>query len=523
MTDSTVLDDRVARADDSGPSGNATSRGGRQWSEAVLIARDLAIVVVATLVPLVVVFRLWDGGLGNPFTYFGDSHFYGGVAQNIIQTGWYQHTDRLGAPTGQQMYDFPLGGDNFWWLVMRVMALFTSDWALLVNLFYLLGFVLSAVSAFFVLRWLGGHRVTSTAAAVLYAFAPYHFIRGTNHLVYASYAVVPIGVVLAVRVARGRHPFSGVRAAASRRWLPIVGWVVAAALVGSCNSYYAVFSAILIATAALASAVAARSWRPVLAGAVTILLIGAVLGVNLLPSILYSREHGKNEVAQRQAQEVDIYGLRFVQMLTPIPEHRVAPLRTLSDDLLKGPYNSEASMFLGIVAGVGLLGMIGSLLVRAVRPRRVAPHDDDDEADGADEDVRPMLGVMTIVAILIATIGGLAWFFALAGATEVRGWNRISIVIAFLALAWLVLTVDRLLAGHLRDRVGGQSWPSVRSSSSWRGSRTRRRRRSSRIGARTPPSSTPTVSTSVRSNPGCRAARPSSSCRTCRIPRAAPT
>ena len=86
-----------------------------------------------------------------------------------------------------------------------------------------------------------------------------------------------------------------------------------------------------------------------------------------------------------------------------------------------------------------------------VRPRRVAP-DDDDEGEGADDDVRPLLGVMTIVAILIATIGGLAWFFALAGATELRGWNRISIVIAFLALAWLVLTVDRLLAGHLRDR-----------------------------------------------------------------------
>ncbi len=202
MRDSTVLDDRADQANDDGTTGNATARGRHPWPEALVIARDLAIVVVATLVPLVVVFRLWDGGLGNPFTYFGDSHFYGGVAQNIIQTGWYQHTDRLGAPTGQQMYDFPLGGDNFWWLVMRVMALFTSDWALLVNLFYLLGFVLSAVSAFFALRWMGGHRVTSTAAAVLYAFAPYHFIRGTSHLVYASYAVVPIGVVLAVRVAR---------------------------------------------------------------------------------------------------------------------------------------------------------------------------------------------------------------------------------------------------------------------------------------------------------------------------------
>ena len=35
---------------------------------------------------------------------------------------------------------------------------------------------------------------------------------------------------------------------------------------------------------------------------------------------------------------------------------------------MKGPYNSEASMFLGVVAGIGLLGMIGSVLVRGGAP-----------------------------------------------------------------------------------------------------------------------------------------------------------
>ena len=163
--------------------------------------RDLAIVCVATLIPLIVVLRLWDGSLRDPFTYFGDANFYGGVAQNIIEKGWYQHTNRLGAPLGQQLYDFPLEGDNFWYLIMRFLALFTTDWVLLINVFFILGFFASAVSAFFSLRWLGTRRVTATVAAVLFAFAPYHFIRGVSHLLYASYAVVPIGVVFAVRVA----------------------------------------------------------------------------------------------------------------------------------------------------------------------------------------------------------------------------------------------------------------------------------------------------------------------------------
>jgi phosphoglycerol transferase len=208
----------------------------------------------------------------------------------------------------------------------------------------------------------------------------------------------------------------------------------------------------------------------VIAGVVSVVLIGGVLGANLLPSLLYTREHGKNtEVAHRQAAEVDVYGLRVIQLLTPIPDHRLEPLARLSNDLQQTPYNSEQSMFLGLVGSIGLLGMIGALLVRVARPG-AAPaddgdgdDDDDDDDDGGrgrlprrGDDVRPLFGVLTIVIILVATMGGLAWFLAVAGFTELRGWNRISIVVAFLALAWLALSIDRLLA-HRSYGVRGRA------------------------------------------------------------------
>ena len=84
-------------------------------------------------------------------------------------------------------------------------------------------------------------------------------------------------------------------------------------------------------------------------------------------------------------------------------------------------------MFLGMVASVGLLGMIGSLLVRSpcasVAPREMTKST---TPTVGTTDVRPLLTVLTLVAILVATMGGLAWFFAIAGFTEMRGWNRIS-------------------------------------------------------------------------------------------------
>ena len=216
----------------------------------------------------------------------------------------------------------------------------------------------------------------------------------------------------------------------------------------------------MIVTAALVMAAARWTWRPLLAGAVTVVLIAGVVGFNLLPSLLYSHRHGDNTaVAHRQPAEVDAYGLRVIQLLTPVTGHRVGPLATLSSKLQQGPFNSEQAMFLGIVGSIGLLGMLGVLLVRSIRSRG-SPRSDNDDVD---HDVRPLFGVLTIVIFLVATTGGLAWFLAIAGFTELRGWNRISIVISFLAVVWLALSVDRLLA---RRAWSGSGRGSSRSSAS---------------------------------------------------------
>ena len=82
------------------------------------------------------------------------------LARVIIETGWTTHTDRLGAPTGQTLHDFPLGGDDAHNLVIKVMSWFIHEPVSLVNAYFLLGFVLVALAAFAVLRWLRANRRT---------------------------------------------------------------------------------------------------------------------------------------------------------------------------------------------------------------------------------------------------------------------------------------------------------------------------------------------------------------------------
>lgn len=392
------------------------------------LAIDLAALTAIVAVAVVVVFQLWRISLREPFTYGGDSLGIESSAKTMIQTGWVQSTSRLGAPFGQVLYDYPIGGDNGHYVLMRVMAFFTSDWVLLINGFYVASFFTAAWSAYLCQRWLGVGRIAAIVTSALYAFAPYHLARGISHLLLASYAVVPIGVLLAVRAAT--TPLSEGRASSKLALLRChAPWVVLAVVAGSCGAYYAVFTLLTIVITGTLVALANRSWRPLGRAAITSAVVGGMFVVNLAGSILYRREHGANvAVAERTPIELDIYGLRIIQMVTPVPGHWIRQLADVSSDLSIG-FPSENSQFFGLVGAAALLAMLASLLVAPVRARAAA------------DDVRPLLVGLTFVFVVIGITGGLSWTFTIVGFTQIRAWNRLSIFIEFFALVWLGLTI----------------------------------------------------------------------------------
>src|SRR5262245_37448642 len=81
-----------------------------------------------------------------PFDYRGDTLLYGLTAKAIVDHGWYLTNPLLGAPFGLELHDYPFA-DGFHHLVLRGMAVLSSDWALNFNLYFLLGFPLIALAA----------------------------------------------------------------------------------------------------------------------------------------------------------------------------------------------------------------------------------------------------------------------------------------------------------------------------------------------------------------------------------------
>jgi len=372
-------------------------------------------VTVALLVP---VLRLWRASLGVPFLYTSDANSHAMMVKSVLDHGWYERNPNLGAPFVQHFADYPMA-DNLHLVVVRLLGLFGASWPVAVNLSYLLGFVVIAVVTAWVARRLGLSRLVSLAVGVLYAFLPFHFIRGELHLFLSQYFTVPLACYLVLR-ALGIGPplrFS-------------IGVVVMGVLIGSGGAYYAVFALLLFAVA-LAMNALARAGRPVLVQTAAVAaVIGVTLLANMAPDILYDREHGANpELAQRIPAEAEFYGLKLSALLLPREDHRIDRLGRVNEhyqDVSPVPGEQEYQA-LGLIGAAGLVWLLGAAVLR----RR-----DEDE-------LTSRLSGLTVATLLVATVGGLSAIVALKVTPQIRAWNRISVFVGFFALVAVGVLLDR--------------------------------------------------------------------------------
>jgi phosphoglycerol transferase len=408
----------------------------RRWVE----AGNAAFAAVLSAVFGWFVIQPWDGDLDVPYLNVGDANFYRSEVKGILEHGWFWRNSDVGAPEGQQLFDYPgLSGDPLNVLLMKVIGLFTSDAAVVVNVFYLLTFPLVGLAAYLVLRRLTVSVPSAIACAILYAILPYHFVRGEGHLVLSAYYAVPLGAYLVLAVLGDRPLFA--------KWRLTLGTLALCAVIAfaSAGYYYAAFTMILVGAVALIRAGVTRSRRPLLEGGA---VVGAILAfslLTLLPSFVYWIENGRNdEVAQRLPLESEFYGLKLAQLVLPITDHRIDRLADLRQDYNTWFSTNEATLAtpLGVVATVGLLWLLAVSFMQLASPGRAV--------------AAPLYGQAGLATVLALFVGWTGGFSALIAEVwpQIRSWNRLSIFIGFFALLAVGLLLDRAFAG-LRSRGGG--------------------------------------------------------------------
>lgn len=403
--------------------------------------------VVATAICILVVtlvLRLWRANLYIPFDYSGDAMFTSTAIKGIIENGWFLHNPSIGLPTGLFLNDYP-NFDSIYWIIVKIMSLFTSNWALLFNLFILLGFPLTTVTSLYVLRRLKFSTPTSIVVSLLYTFLPYHWLRATGHMFLAVYFTVPLVIMVAIWVGSGEVIFTLRKTESASGRIPfekgkIVLSTIILTLVSCSGIYYALFGVFFLCLAGVAGYLKRKDIRIVWTAGLMVLVIFFVLAVNVSPYVIYRLQNGANPGAmERSYKESEDNALKIVQLLLPVAGHRIPYLAygRAKYDSQAPLVNENGTATLGVIGSLGFLFLLGWFLFsrgKEIRWLSFSIYD---------------VGLFNICAILLGTIGGFSMVFVLGMAAlglppTLRGWNRISVFIAFFSFIAVAAGLDYL-------------------------------------------------------------------------------
>lgn len=409
-----------------------------------------ALTVIICLVALVWVLKLRhdDFDISVPFVYQSDGLFNAMVIKGIIDNGWYLQNSFLGAPAGLSLLDFPMA-DNLHFLFIKTISFFTHNWAIVMNLFFLATFPLTALSSLFVFRRLKLSYPVASLGALIFSFLPYHFFRGEGHLFLSGIYVVPLACLAILRICSESPPLLRLNQEGKEifdlRSLRTAGYLLVALLTASAGIYYAFFACFFLAVAGLYAAFNCKSLKRLLAAGLLIVLVGFGVLANIAPSLVFQHQNGpNNQVAQRPPAEAEKFGMKIAQLLLPASNHRISFLRDLSaefEEKTKSRFvNENRSSSLGFIASFGFLLLLGWLALARNRFNN----------DKRFFRLLDALSVLNVFAVLLGIIGGFNILFAFFVSSQIRAYNRISIYIGFFSILGVLIVLEILRQKYAR-------------------------------------------------------------------------
>lgn len=389
-------------------------------------ARSAALYVSAVAISLVVVWQVYalasaDWSLPAFGPYSGDLWFHSMLVKGMIDNGWYLANPFLGAPEGSSLLEFSYA-PTIHMALMKAISVFSQRWVVVMNVYFMLTYPLTAVTALVTFRNFNVARAPALLASLLFTFLPYHFERGQAHLPYAAYYLTPLAGMVALWVWTQQW---------NRRRFLTAASICAA--ISFDLPYYSFFSALLIGTSGVHASLSSRKTRSVIPPLVLIGVILLASLANLTPTLLYIQAHGRNlSVLEREPAAAEVFGMKLVQLLLPIRGHRLAPFAEIKASYrVAAPLvNENDAASLGVVAATGFF----LLLVLLIAPG----------LPWAREPLYAGLARLNVIAVLIATVGGFGALLAFTLLPQIRSYNRMSVFVAYFCLFAVALSLSRL-------------------------------------------------------------------------------
>ncbi|WGU93814.1 hypothetical protein QJQ58_25320 [Paenibacillus dendritiformis] len=387
---------------------------------------------------MVFVMQLWDADLYIPFNNSGDALFSKVVIKTLIENGTYNINGNLGAPFQSELFDFPLGTDNFNFLLLKLISLFNSDAIYVTNFFYLFTFFLAVITSMIAMRSLNISPLIAIVGSQLFAFLPYHFYRGQGHLFLSGYYVIPLIVLLITWIGNDKFEHDSYIWKSKRLYYGII----ICAIASSSGIYYAFFGCFFLLVAALCKFVefSKANKKTIVISLLFIATIVLGIVINNAPSILYKQEHGANEtVGVRSTIETEIYGLKIDQLVMPVNGHRISKFAEWREkyDSSAPLANENGASSLGIIGAAGFCMLLFLLLFIGNKNKNEALE---------------QLSILNISAILLSSVGGFSFYFAALISPSIRAYNRISIYIGYFSILAVVIVAQMIKEKYITSK-----------------------------------------------------------------------
>jgi len=384
---------------------------------------------------LILVMKLWNADLQVPFSYYGDANLNGMCVKGIIDNGWHLQNKYVGMPTGLYMQDFYFA-NNLDCLFIKFISYFTHSFGLTLNTLYLFTFPLTTLTSMLVFRQFKISYSSSIFGSLIYTFIPYHFLRGEGHLFLSTYYLLPFIIMVILWIYEGNiFIFDSGRKINVFNFKFLTSAFICI-LMGSTFVYYAFFSCYFLMVSGVFLFLSKRDIRSLFTPIFFVGLVTLSTIINSLPMILYQIKMGSNlAVSARAPLEAELYGLKMVQLLLPVPGHRIPFFSDVTSKYASTAplINENAAACLGIIGSAGFIFLLLWIFYRAIT---------NNTKSFELEQKFNALSVLNLSAFLLGTIGGFGSIFSYLVYSQIRGYNRISIFIAFFSIFAIVLLLD---------------------------------------------------------------------------------
>lgn len=395
----------------------------------------LALTGAMAVLIVFVMLDLWHYDFNVPYDYQPDDHFFTAASFKRLISGEYLFSEHLGAPYGSEYFYFPTYGEAGIYILTLIIAKFGVNYGQMINILYILSYVLAAVIGCAVLNNLGVKRLLSSIGGIIYAFIPYHELRGTEHLSLGFYCFAPVFIYIAYRLLTDETYFTYGKGFFKNKANRLT--VIVLPLISLFGIYYSYFGCAVMLTAIFACWLSdTKQWKTALFRLTAIVEVCVALAIAAIPWAVKAMNATTNaRKTVRPMKEAEFFGLKIIQLIMPL---RATGFDWLSKKITvfnKTQYlANEGTEYLGIVGIIGLGIMLMIFLrngVIAGRKRQINALKSEGFSSLTLNEKLTAMSMLVLVMILIGTIGGIGNVISVFITGMIRCYNRISIFIAF--------------------------------------------------------------------------------------------